>query len=95
MSKRDIPKDKTVYCPRWSSILGTKTPCLEGNCTNFIPSQEIEGEFFEGFCREMGILDALNSIIVSLGLLSGQINVSYPEDSGVEQSKEQIGVQYG
>jgi len=87
--------DKNIYCPTWSQILGKKTTCLKENCTNFIPSQEAEGELLEGFCRKEGVLDALNSIIISLGVLSGQIDLKYPEDPDAEPPKEQIGVQYG
>jgi hypothetical protein len=84
-----IPEnDQNIYCPTWSGLLGKKTTCLKENCTNFIPSQEAEGELLEGFCRKEGILDALNSIIISLGVLSGQIDLAYPEDPDAETPKE-------
>jgi len=88
-------KDQNIYCPTWSKILGKKTPCLKENCANFIHSQEIEGEFFEGMCRKEGIFDCLNAIMISLGVISGQVDLKYPEDPDIEPEKEQIGVQYG
>jgi hypothetical protein len=88
MAKHDSSVDEAVYCPRWSKILGKKTACLKENCTNFIPSAEIEGEFFEGFCREMGIFDCLSAIMVSLSIISGQVGIQFPEESTENQLNE-------
>lgn len=80
--------DQNIYCPTWTQLLGKKTTCLKHNCTNFIPDQEIEGEILEGFCRKEGILDAMNSIIISLAILSGQMDLQYPEEPENDKPKE-------
>jgi len=84
-----IPEnDENVYCPTWSGLLGKKTVCLKENCANFIPSQEVDGEIFEGFCRENGILDALSSIMISLSILSCQTGLQMAEKEGNEDKNE-------
>jgi len=80
--------DQNIYCPRWSQILGKKTVCLKENCANFVPSQEVDGEIFEGICRQEGVFDCLNAIMISLGILSGQVGLQFPEDSEINQKKE-------
>jgi len=95
MKQTTLFKDDKVYCPRWSAVFGEKTQCLKENCTNFIPSQEINGEFFEGFCLKHGIFDCLSAIMVSLGVISGQMALQPSEDVENDQKIEEEGPQYG
>jgi hypothetical protein len=46
-------------------------------------------------CRKEGVFDCLNAIMILLSIISGQVDLKYPEDSDIKPVKEQIGVQYG
>jgi hypothetical protein len=87
--------DKNIYCPTWTQLLGKKTTCLKENCANFVPSQEVNGELFEGFCRKDGIFDALSSIMISLSVLSCQTGLQMSEkEESTEQNEPDRGL-YG
>ncbi len=74
------------YCPRWSQITGVETECLKEECTRYVPAQEIDGKIVEGSCIDFCFLDFLSSLVVSLGVISGQVVIDYSQSQENEES---------
>jgi hypothetical protein len=79
------------FCPRWSAFYQKETPCLQEKCTDYLPPEEIGGEKFEGMCSSIGILNCLSEISLSLGIISGRLEIKLPdsEDSEVQNQPEE------